>query len=90
VSKTKAQLRYGLWPDSSAPVNQPVELTAAARRLAATTLTELNRLGVAVKIDEAGRAHFRAMRIIPLSARRMIERQGDLIEAFLLHEESGR
>jgi hypothetical protein len=42
MSKTKSQLRYvGQWPDGPALMNQPVELTAAARRMAASSLEEL-------------------------------------------------
>ena len=84
MSKTKSQLRYvGLWPDSPAPTSQPVELTVAARRMAMSALEELSRLGVAVEVDRAGRARFRSVRIPPPTARLMIERQGDLIEAYL-------
>ena len=34
MGKVKAQLRYGYWPDGSAPMNYPAELTVAAKRLA--------------------------------------------------------
>jgi hypothetical protein len=78
VSKTKAQLRFGLWPDSPAPLNQPIELTVAARRTAASALEELDRPSVTVELDKAGKAHFHATRIPPPAARLMIERQGDL------------
>jgi hypothetical protein len=86
MSSTKSQLRYfGQWPDGLAPTNQPAELTVAAMRLAAAALEELNRLGVTVGLDKAGRAHFHATRIIPPPAARLtIERQGDLIEAYLV------
>ena len=67
-----------------APAHQPAELTVAARRLAASALEELNRLGVTVELDKAGKAHFRATRIPPPAARLTIERQGDLIEAYLI------
>ena len=60
------------------------ELTVAARRAAQAALEELNRLGVAVELDKAGKAHFRTTRILPPAARLMIERQGDLIEAYLI------
>jgi hypothetical protein len=58
--KTKSQLRhFGYWPDGAAStVNQPAELTVAARRIAASALEELSRLGVTVELDKAGKAHF--------------------------------
>jgi hypothetical protein len=85
MSKTRSQMRYvGQWPDGYGPSNHPAELTVAARRLAASALEELNRLGVTVELDKAGRAHFRAKRIPPPAARLTIERQGDLIETYLI------
>ena len=63
---------------------QPAELTVAARRMAASALEELSRLGVTVELDKAGKAHFHATRIPPPAARLTIERQGDLIEAYLI------
>jgi hypothetical protein len=45
---------------------------------------ELNRLGVTVELDKAGKAHFHATRIPRPAARLTIERQGDLIEAYLI------
>jgi hypothetical protein len=85
MGKTRSQLRYvGQWPDDPAPANHPAELTVAARRLAAAALEELNRLGVSVELDKAGKAHFHAMRIPPPAARLTIERQGDLIETYLI------
>jgi hypothetical protein len=92
MSKTKSQLRYGQWPDSPASAHHPAGLTVAAQRLAATALAELNRPGVTVELDKAGKAHFRSVRIPPPAARLMIERQGDLIEAYLIErakQESG-
>ena len=84
--KTKSQLRhFGYWPDRAAStVNQPAELTAAARRMALPALEELNPFGVTVELDKAGKAHFHATRIPPPAARLTIERQGDLIEAYLI------
>jgi hypothetical protein len=85
VGKARSQLRYvGQWPDGRAPPGQPAELTVAARRMAASALEELNRLGVTAELDRAGKAHFRSVRIPPPAARSMIERQGDLIEAYLI------
>jgi hypothetical protein len=84
MSKTKALLRFGLWPDGRAPTSQPAELTNAARRTAATAIEELNKLGVTAELDKAGKAHFRSTRILPPAARLLIERQGDLIESFLI------
>ena len=83
MSKTKSQLRYGQWPDSPASAHHPAGLTVAAQRLAATALAELNRLGVTVELDNAGRARFRSVRVPPPAARLAIERHGDLIEAYL-------
>jgi hypothetical protein len=85
MGKTRSQLRYiGPGPDGLVPTNHPAELTVAARRIAMSALEELNRLGVDVALDEAGKAHFRATRIPPSAARLTIERQGDLIEAYLI------
>jgi hypothetical protein len=91
VSRTKAQLRFGLWPDAPAPTRQPSELTAAAKQQGLKAIEELDRLGVTMKIED-GRARFRlatsvrgAGKAVALSpaARRIVERQGDLIEACL-------
>jgi hypothetical protein len=85
MSKTRSQMRYvGQWPDGYGPSNHPAELTVAARRAAATALEELNRLGVGVEVDKAGKVHFRSVRVPPPAARLTIERQGDLIEAYLI------
>lgn len=86
MSKTKALLRFGLWPDGRAPTSQPAELTNAARRAAATAIEELNKLGVTAELDKAGKAHFRSDRIPSRDARLTIERHGDLIEPFLIEE----
>jgi hypothetical protein len=66
MGKVKAQLRYAYWPDGSAPMNYPAELTVAAKRLAASALEELNRLGVNVSL---GQVHFNATRIPSRDAR---------------------
>jgi hypothetical protein len=84
VGRIKSQLRFGLWPDSPAPAHHPVGLTVAARRLAEAALEELSRLGVTVELDQAGNAHFRSVRIPSHDARLIIERHGDLIEAYLI------
>ena len=73
-------------PDSSAPMHHPAELTAAARRIAPSALEELSRLGVAVWLDKAGRAHFHSVRIPSRDARFTIERHGDLIESYLIEQ----
>jgi hypothetical protein len=52
--------------------------------MAATALEELRRLGVTAELDETGKARFRSVRIPPPAARLTIERQGDLIEAYLI------
>jgi hypothetical protein len=83
-SKIKSQLRFGLWPDSPTPAHHPVGLTVAARRLAELVLEELGRLGVVVTLDKTGRAHFRATKVPPPTARLAVERHGDLIEAYLI------
>ncbi|HZZ21496.1 MAG TPA: hypothetical protein VFE60_02475 [Roseiarcus sp.] len=44
----------------------------------------MGKLGVTVTLGESGRAHFSGGRFAPPAAMRMIERQGDLIEAFLI------
>ena len=82
--RIRAQLHDGLWPESRATAHHPSELTVAAKRLAASALEGLNRLGVTVGLDKAGKASFHATRIPPPAARLTIERQGDLIEAYLI------
>jgi hypothetical protein len=49
-----------------------------------SALEELKRLGVDVALDKAGKAHFRSVTVPPPAARLTIERQGDLIEAYLV------
>ncbi|MGA8584866.1 MAG: hypothetical protein WB715_13705 [Roseiarcus sp.] len=63
--KTKSQSRhFGYWPDGAAStVNQPAELTAAARRMAIPALEELNPFGVTVWLDKLGQAHLNTTRI---------------------------
>jgi hypothetical protein len=57
MGKVRSQLRHvGYWPDSLASANPPPELTPAARRLAASAIEELNRIGVVVTLDKARRA----------------------------------
>ena len=58
MAKQKAQLRYVYWPDGSGPMNYPAQLTAAAKRLVASALEGLNRLGVKVSLDTVGQVHF--------------------------------
>jgi hypothetical protein len=81
MSRAKSQLRFGLWPDSPTPALHPIGLTVAARRLAEAALEELGRSGIAVTLDENRRAHFRPTHSSSRTARLMIERHGDLIEA---------
>ena len=84
--KTKSRLRFGvgMWPDSPTPAQDHVGLTGAARHLAESVLEDLGKLGIAVTLDETGRAHFRATRAIPPAAKLAIERHGDLIEPYLI------
>ena len=98
MSRTRALLRHGLWPDTPAPAKEPVELTAAARSQGLSAIEELDRLGVAVVLNEGG-ARFRlatsvrgAGKAAALSpaARRIVERQGDLIEACLIERAQER
>jgi chromosome condensin MukBEF MukE localization factor len=92
MSRTRALLRYGLWPDIPALTKEPVELTAAAKAQGLNALEALHRLGVVVTVDD-GKARFRlatsvqgAGKATALSpaARRVIERDGDLIETTLV------
>ena len=83
MGKVKAQLHYGYWPDGSAPMNYPAELTVAARRLAEAALEELGRFGVVVTLDEEGKARFRSIKPLPPAAMRTFETHADLIEAYL-------
>ena len=89
MGKTKAQLRFGLWPDSPASMNPPTELTVAARRMAMSALEALKRLGVNVSLDKAGRAHFRRVRIPSRDARLLIERHGETYLNEQAKQESG-
>jgi hypothetical protein len=84
MSRTRSQLRFGvgMWPDSPAPASHHIGLTPAAKRLAASVLEELARWGVEVKLED-GRVRFRAARIPPSAARRLIEVHADLVEAYL-------
>jgi hypothetical protein len=76
MNRTRSQLRYvGQWPDGLASINQPAELTVAAQRMAEAALAELSK---------AVKAHFRSVRIPPPAARLTIDRQGDLIGAYLI------
>jgi hypothetical protein len=85
MGKSRSQLRYvGQWPDGPASTNQSAEPTVAARRMAEAAIAKLNRFGATAVLDEADRAHLRSARILPSAARLTIERQGDLIEAYLI------
>jgi hypothetical protein len=84
MGRIKSQLRYGQWPESGEPAHHHVGLTVAARRLAEAVLEELGRLGVVATLDDEGRAHFRASKVLPPAARLAIERHGDLIQAHLI------
>jgi phenylalanyl-tRNA synthetase beta subunit len=86
-SKIKSQLRFGLWPETREPAPHHVGLTVAAKRLAEATIEELGRLGVIVTLED-GRARFRAVKVLPPAARRIIETHADLIEAFLRERNS--
>jgi hypothetical protein len=55
--------------------------------MAAAALEELNRLGVSVKLDTVARVRFNATRIPSRDMRLMIERHGDLVEAYLVERE---
>ena len=83
MGRIKSQLRSGMWPDSKALASHHIGLTIAARRLAESTLTELTRLGVTVAIDDEGRARFRTTKVLPPTAKRLIETHADLIETFI-------
>jgi hypothetical protein len=80
VTRLRSQLRQGRWPETRTSV-EPVELTIAARRQAEAAIAELSRIGVRVGLDGAGRARFSG-KMAPVAAR-IIERMGDLIEAYL-------
>jgi hypothetical protein len=88
MSRIKSQLRYGLWPESKERAHHHVGLTMAARRFAESALEELRRLGVAATLDDEGRARFRATRVLPSAARRIVETHGDVIETYLSERNS--
>ena len=84
MSRIKSQLRYGQWPESKERERHDVGLTVAACRLAETVLEDLGKLGIAVTLDEKSKARFRTPRGISLAlVGPVIERHGDLIEAYL-------
>ena len=85
MSRIKSQLRFGLWPESKERERHDGGLTVAARRLAETVLEDLGKLGITVTLDDAGKARFRTPRgISPALVGPVIERHGDLIEAYLI------
>ena len=88
--RTRSQLRHvGQWPDGSAPMPHPLELTVAAKRLAANVIEELAKSGVSVTLDKAGRVLFHRVRTPSRYTRAAIERWGDLIESYLIEREPG-
>ena len=89
MGRIKSQLRFGLWPESKEREHHHVGLTVAARRLAESVLEDLGKLGVAVTLDEAGKARFRPPRGMALVGP-VVERHGDLIEAYLREKESNQ
>jgi hypothetical protein len=94
MAKARSLLKHvGLWPDSPVAAHEPVQLTGAAERLAATAIAELAKSGVAVWLDGGGQVRFRSSRIPSRETKLAIERWGDLIEAFLrertIEQESG-
>jgi hypothetical protein len=72
MARIKSQLRFGLWPESKEREHHHMGLTVAARRLAESALEELGQLGVAVTLDDEGRARFRAIRDLPPAAKRIV------------------
>ena len=87
MSRTRALLKFGLWPAAPASIKEPTELTPAARAQGERAIMELDRLGVTVKL-EGGKARFRSAQLVmPAAARRIIEAMGDLIEATLINGE---
>jgi hypothetical protein len=82
--RIKSQLKYGQWPESQVREHHPVGLNVAARRLAETALAELEGFGVVVTLDKVGRARFRATCSPSRTAKLMIARHGDLIQAYLI------
>ena len=88
MAKIKSQLRFGMWPESREPAHHRASLTVAARRLAESVLEDLGKLGVDVTLED-GKARFRPPRGISLALiGPVIERHGDLIEAYLLERAS--
>jgi hypothetical protein len=91
MARIKSQLRYGQWPESRETAPHHVGLTLAARRLAESVLEDLGKLGIAVTLDEAGKARFRTPRGISSAlVGPVVERHGDLIDAYLREKESNR
>ena len=83
MSRTNAQLRFGMWPEARETAHHHVGLTPAARRLAESTVNELRRLGVEITLDDEGKARFRTPRMLSAAARLSLESHADLIETYL-------
>ena len=83
MSRTKAQLRSGMWPEAKETAPHCVGLTPAAKRLAEATVNELRQLGVEITLDHEGKARFRASRMLSAAARLSLESHADLIETYL-------
>ena len=78
-----------MWPEAKEREHHHVGLTMAAKRRAETVLDDLGKLGVEITLDEAGKMRVRSPRgISPGLVGPVIERHGDLIEAYLREQAS--
>jgi hypothetical protein len=90
MSRIKSQLRFGQCPESKERERHDVGLTVAAKRRAETVLGDLGSLGVVVTL-EAGKVRVRTPRgISPALVGPVIERHGDLLEAYLIERDKAR
>jgi hypothetical protein len=84
MPKVRSQLIGGKLPHIRAPEAHHGGLTVAARRMAEQVVADLRGYGVLVMLDEGGRARFRSIRPMSGMARMIIERNADLVEAWLI------
>lgn len=80
--RAKSALQGGKWPEVRASAHEVVGLTAPARKQAEATIAMLEGHGVEVRLD-GDKIKFKSRKTPPLEARRAIEVQGDLLEAWL-------
>ena len=84
MSKVKARLRFGAWPDARPTHEGQPGLSDAARRQADSVISELQSLGVSVLLDQTGQLKLRPPRRLSKEARLLLETRADQIQARLI------